>query len=99
VAGLALVLHGTATNAVKYGALSRPDGSIHVTWNASGDYFILDWDETGGPEIHVKPQTRGFGSTLIDRSVTGELGGRIEHDWLRNGLRLKLSIPLQRLLV
>jgi two-component sensor histidine kinase len=99
VTGLALVLHETATNAVKYGALSRPDGSIHVTWNASGDYFSLDWDETGGPEIHVKPQTRGFGSTLIDRSVTGELGGRIEHDWLRNGLRLKLSIPLQRLLV
>lgn len=97
--GLALVLHETATNAVKYGALSRPDGSIHVTWNASGDSFSLDWDETGGPEINIKPQTRGFGSTLIDRSVTGELGGRLEHEWRRHGLRLKLSIPLERLLI
>ena len=99
VTGLALVLHETATNAVKYGALSRPDGSIRVTWDASGDDFRLDWDETGGPEINVKPQARGFGSILTDRSVTGELGGRIEHDWRRNGLRLRLSIPLERLVV
>jgi two-component sensor histidine kinase len=97
VTGLALVLHETATNAVKYGALSRPDGSIRVTWDASGDDLRLDWDETGGPEISGKPQARGFGSILTDRSVTGELGGRIEHDWRRNGLRLRLSIPLERL--
>jgi two-component sensor histidine kinase len=99
VTGLALALHETATNAVKYGALSRPKGSIHVTWDASGADFHLDWDETGGPEIDAKPQARGFGSLLTERSVTGELGGKIEHDWRRNGLRLKLSIPLERLAV
>jgi two-component sensor histidine kinase len=99
VTGLALALHETATNAVKYGALSRPNGSIHVTWDASGDDFHLDWDETGGPEIDVTPQARGFGSILTERSVAGELGGKIEHDWRRNGLRLKLSVPLERLAV
>ena len=99
VTGLALVLHESATNAVKYGALSRPDGSIHVTWDASGDALRLDWDEIGGPEINLRPQARGFGSILAERSVTGELGGQIEHDWRRNGLRLKLSIPLERLAV
>jgi two-component sensor histidine kinase len=99
VTGLALVLHESATNAVKYGALSRPDGSIHVTWDASGDALRLDWDEIGGPEINLRPQARGFGSILAERSVTGDLGGRIEHDWRRNGLRLKLSIPLERLAV
>jgi hypothetical protein len=82
---------------VKYGALSRPNGSIHVTWEASGEDFHLDWDETGGPEIDVTPQARGFGSILTERSVAGELGGKIEHDWRRNGLRLKLSVPLERL--
>jgi two-component sensor histidine kinase len=99
VTGLALVLHETATNAVKYGALSLPDGSIRVTWDASGGDFRLDWDEIGGPEINVKPSTRGFGSILTERSVAGELGGRIEHDWRRNGLRLKLRFPLERLAV
>ncbi len=99
VTGLALVLHETATNAVKYGALSRPDGSIHVTWAARSDDLCLNWEETGGPEISVKPQPSGFGSILADRSVTVELGGRIEHDWRQNGLRLKLRIPLDRLAV
>jgi two-component sensor histidine kinase len=73
VTGLALVLHETATNAVKYGALSRPDGSIRVTWDTSGDDLRLNWDEIGGPAIDVKPQARGFGSILTERSVTGEL--------------------------
>jgi len=99
VTGLALALHESATNAVKYGALSRPNGSIRVTWDASGDEFHLSWDETGGPVIEAVPQGSGFGSLLTERTVTGELGGRIEHDWHRNGLRLKLSVPLERLAV
>jgi two-component sensor histidine kinase len=99
VTGLALALHESATNAVKYGALSRPSGSIHVTWNMSGDDFHLSWDETGGPVIEAVPQGGGFGSLLTERTVTGELGGTIDHDWQRNGLRLNLSIPLDRLTV
>ncbi len=97
VTGLALALHETATNAVKYGALSRPSGSIRVTWGASGDDLHLEWDETGGPLIDGAPLARGFGSVLTERTVTGELAGKIEHDWRRNGLRLKLSVPLERL--
>jgi two-component sensor histidine kinase len=99
VTGLALALHETATNAVKYGALSQSNGSILVTWEARGEEFVLDWDEAGGPMIDVMPQARGFGSVLIQRSVTGELGGKIEHDWRRTGLRLKLSVPLDRLAI
>jgi two-component sensor histidine kinase len=97
VTGLALALHETATNAVKYGALSRPSGSIRVTWDTSGDDFHLDWDEAGGPAVDVTPQARGFGSLLAERSVTGELGGKIARDWRRNGLSLKLCVPLDRL--
>jgi two-component sensor histidine kinase len=97
VTGLALALHETATNAVKYGALSRPSGSVRVTWGASGDDLHLEWDETGGPLIDGAPLARGFGSVLTERTVTGELAGKIEHDWRRNGLRLKLSVPLERL--
>ena len=97
VTGLALALHETATNAVKYGALSQPSGTIRVTWRADDEDFHLDWDEAGGPEIYVPPRARGFGSILTERSVTGELGGKIEHDWRRNGLRLSLKVPLARL--
>jgi two-component sensor histidine kinase len=97
VTGLALALHETATNAVKYGALSQRNGSIRVTWEAQGDDLHLNWDENGGPTIDVAPQASGFGSVLTDRSVTGELGGTIQRDWRRSGLRLKLSVPLDRL--
>jgi two-component sensor histidine kinase len=99
VTALALALHETATNAVKYGALSRPTGSVSVTWDANQDDFHLEWDETGGPEIDGTPQTKGFGSLLTTRSVSSELGGKIDHEWRRDGLRLKLSAPLQRLSV
>lgn len=99
VTGLALALHESATNAIKYGALSRPTGSIRITWGASGDDFYLDWDEAGGPEIGEVPRSRGFGSLLTERTVTDQLGGNIQHDWRRNGLKLKLRIPVERLAV
>jgi two-component sensor histidine kinase len=92
-------LHETATNAVKYGALSQPGGSIRVTWGVSGDDLLLEWDENGGPLIEEAPQARGFGSILAERAVTGELAGKIKCDWRRNGLRLTLSAPLERLAV
>jgi two-component sensor histidine kinase len=63
------------------------------------DDFHLEWDEIGGPLIDEIPRTRGFGSILTERSVTYELGGKIDHDWRRDGLRLKLSVPLNRLAV
>ncbi len=47
VTSLALALHESATNAVKYGALSEPNGAIRIKWEAQGDDFRLDWEETG----------------------------------------------------
>jgi hypothetical protein len=52
----------------------------------------LEWDETGGPVIDVTPQARGFGSILAECSVSV----KVEHDWRRKGLRLKLMVPLKR---
>ena len=59
VTGLALALHESATNAVKYGALSRPNGSIQVSWDVREHDFHLEWDEIGGPLIDEIPRTRG----------------------------------------
>ena len=97
VTSLALVLHESATNAAKYGALSDPGGSIRIDWTTHGDGFRIRWDESGGPTIVNPPQTRGFGSVLAERSVAGQLGGTIDYDWRPAGLRLKVTIPLERL--
>ena len=97
VTSLALALHESATNAAKYGALSEPNGAIRIKWEAQGDDFHLEWEETGGPDIVAPPQASGFGSVLTERSITGQLGGKIQYDWRRNGLKLKVSVPLDRL--
>jgi two-component sensor histidine kinase len=99
VTSLALALHESATNAVKYGSLSSPDGTIRIKWETLGNDFRLEWEETGGPEIVAKPSTYGFGSVLIERSIIRQLGGKIEFDWDRKGLKLRLTVPLERLLV
>jgi two-component sensor histidine kinase len=99
VTSLALALHETATNAVKYGALSEPGGSIRVNWKALDDDLHLEWKETGGPVIDSPPQANGFGSVLTQRSIAHQLNGKINHEWLRSGLHLTLTVPLDRLAV
>jgi two-component sensor histidine kinase len=99
VTSLALALHESATNAVKYGALSEPNGAICIKWETHGDDFRLEWMETGGPAIVVPPKADGFGSILTKRSITNQLGGKIEYDWRQNGLKLRVTIPLHRLMV
>ena len=99
VTSLALALHESATNAVKYGSLSKPNGAIAIKWETQGDCFYLDWEETGGPAIIVTPNARGFGSTLTERSIISQLGGKIEYDWQRTGLKLRIIVPLDRLSV
>ncbi|MGY4225320.1 two-component sensor histidine kinase [Bradyrhizobium sp. USDA 4503] len=99
VTSLALALHETTTNAAKYGALSEPTGSINIAWDTQGGDLHLEWEETGGPVIVAAPSAQGFGSVLAERSIAAQLGGKVEYDWLPSGLRLRVSIPLDRLAV
>ena len=47
--------------------------------------------------IVAPPQASGFGSVLTERSIADQLGGEIEYDWRRNGLKLRVTVPLDRL--
>jgi two-component sensor histidine kinase len=89
VTSLAFALHECATNAVKYGALSAPNGTLRVKWEMLRSGFHLEWEEWGGPTIATPPTARGFGSVLTERSITVQLAGNVEYDWRRNGLNLK----------
>jgi len=62
---LRLVVHELATNALKYGALSQPDGRIKVDWRIDdGDRIRIDWCELDGPKV-AAPAKHNFGSRLI----------------------------------
>ncbi len=89
----ALVIHEMMTNAAKYGALSTPDGQLSIDWllNADGDCEI-EWSESGGPTVAV-PTRKGFGSTLIGSTVTYDLGGTVDLQYLPAGLQARFIIP------
>jgi two-component sensor histidine kinase len=68
-----------------------------VNWVVASKYLALTWREKGGPPIENAPTKEGFGSALVHRSVVGQLGGAITYDWQPRGLRIKISIPTERL--
>ncbi|MGB3469667.1 MAG: HWE histidine kinase domain-containing protein [Erythrobacter sp.] len=90
---LALVVHEMVTNSAKYGSLCDRAGSVsvHISRNTFGDVMIA-WREQGGP--HVKPPTRrGFGSTIIERSIPFELKGEASLQFKLLGLEADFLIP------
>jgi PAS domain S-box-containing protein len=94
---LALVLHEFTTNAAKYGALSAPRGRVHIDCRIKDDTFEIKWQEIDGPVVNGRPNKQGFGSLLAQKSVEGQLGGTITHDWKREGVSITLRMPLDRL--
>ncbi|MET3665225.1 PAS domain-containing protein [Caulobacter sp. 1776] len=95
---LSMALHELATNAVKYGALSTPDGRIRLAWDLCPDpgaeRLDLVWTETGGPP--VKPPTvRGFGSRLIERGLAAELSGSATIDFQPEGVVCRIRALLE----
>ncbi|WP_198010797.1 PAS domain S-box protein [Kaistia granuli] len=97
VSNLALVFNEFATNAAKYGALTADGGQVVVSWTVEGDKLRVLWRESGGPPIEQEPLRRGFGSTLADRIIIGQLGGTLYRDWQPDGLRITLELDRQRL--
>jgi PAS domain S-box-containing protein len=95
--GLSLILHELGTNAAKYGALSRPEGRVHLSWWVEdvrrGWRLHLIWQERDGPAVEP-PQQRGFGTQLIERACTHELEGEVELDYTPGGLRCEVIFPL-----
>ncbi|MCB8877229.1 sensor histidine kinase [Acidisoma silvae] len=70
---LALVIHELATNAVKYGALSVPEGRVEIGWRRRGRMVHLEWREIGGPPV-APPKAQGFGTRLIGSAFRREEG-------------------------
>jgi hypothetical protein len=76
-----MILHELVTNALKYGALTTPDGGVHLTWNETVEggrkAVCPNWREENGPPIN-SPTRTGFGTRLIDFSARQSLGGAAE---------------------
>ncbi|MGH8192228.1 MAG: chemotaxis protein CheB [Rhodanobacteraceae bacterium] len=94
---LSMAVHELATNAVKYGALSTPDGRVAVGWETRdhGDtaWLHLNWTERNGPPV-TEPTRRGFGSRLIIDGLALELDGEVQLQFERAGVICRAALPL-----
>jgi two-component sensor histidine kinase len=94
---LVLVLHELATNALKHGALSVPEGRVELSGRLvpraeGGRVLELVWREQDGPS--VEPPTRhGFGTTLLSRAVRRQHHGSVDLDWRPEGLVCRMTLP------
>jgi len=93
---LGLAVHELATNAAKYGALSRGGGKVSVHWKLVAPGLMrIEWKETGGPPVAQK-RGRGFGTDLIERIVAHELKNPVELEFEPDGVRCVLTVPVRR---
>jgi two-component sensor histidine kinase len=89
---LSLVFHELVTNAIKHGALSRPEGRVEIGWASDADGgFTVQWTERGGPTVSP-PEQRGFGTRLVVGCMRS-LGGRADAEFPPEGLICTLKIP------
>jgi two-component system CheB/CheR fusion protein len=91
---LGLVFHELMTNAVKYGALSKANGRVAVTWEVDKGRLIITWLERDGPKVG-KPKRKGFGTELIERELKSVLGARVTFDYAPEGVEVQISIPYE----
>lgn len=100
---IGLALHELGTNAIKYGALSVPEGVITVHWELGRvgigrTCFRLMWREINGPKV-VLPTRRGFGHVVLQRTTGQALQGKVNHEFAADGVRWTLEVPAARTVV
>ncbi len=89
---MALVVHELVTNSTKYGSLSN-GGHVDVGWSRTktGD-LVFSWQEREGPPV-APPSRKGFGTTIINRSVPYDLGGQAQIEYAPQGVKATFQIP------
>jgi two-component sensor histidine kinase len=94
---LALVVHELATNSLKYGALSSPTGTLDISCAPHDTEVVVVWTERGGPPVAAPAGEGGYGSKLLNRGMTVQLGGSIACDWSAEGIIVSLHMTKDRL--
>jgi PAS domain S-box-containing protein len=99
---IALAVHELATNAMKYGALSKDGGRVRVRWATNIrdgiPGFDFDWNETGGPPVVTpEPSQTGFGTRLIERMLKNDVGGDVRLNFAPDGVSCEVRAPLGNL--
>ena len=95
---LGMALHELALNAAQQGALSVPQGRVHLGWTIEqGDTpdarFVIEWRETGGPTGQA-PLAADYCRELLRSGLTQEIGAQGTLDLADGGVSAALTLPL-----
>jgi two-component sensor histidine kinase len=90
---VALAAHELATNALKYGALSVPEGRVRVAWRGLNGRIVIRWRESGGPAVRP-PQKRGYGSIMLRRLVEAA-HGTMTMEFPPTGVTAEISLSIE----
>lgn len=94
---IAMAIHEMATNAVKFGALSVPEGRVAIDWAidsrpGADPAFRIAWQDSNGPAVS-EPEREGFGGRIIRDVPRSKLRGEVEIEYAPDGFRWALSCP------
>jgi two-component sensor histidine kinase len=87
---LSLILHELVTNALKYGALSVPQGRVSLRLDWADGVLTFVWQERGGPPV-VEREGAGFGSRIL-LTFARSFSRKVEASYAPAGLRYMLQI-------
>ena len=95
-----MALHELCTNAAKYGALLKSEGTVSIVWQVTGNgaetRLQLLWTEKGGPTV-TPPMRKGFGSRLIEKALAMELNGEVHINYEPSGVVCIIDAPLPKI--
>jgi two-component sensor histidine kinase len=72
--------------------MSAEAGTLDLSGSSIGEDLELIRTERGGPLVTSPDGKGGYGSRLVTRSVSGQLGGTIDYDWSSDGLVVTLRL-------
>ena len=88
---LALLVHELGTNALKYGALCVPEGTIAISWASEQNRTRLVWKEMNGPPV-AAPLREGFGTRLM-KTAFPITWGSASIDFEPDGVQCQILFP------
>jgi PAS domain S-box-containing protein len=95
---LGMTIHELTTNAVKFGALGKLGGSIEVNWDIIAKdgrrALSCEWRERDGPPV-TPPARQGFGSILLHRVLSQQIGAAVHVDFPPEGFHLRMVVPIE----
>ncbi|WP_346432304.1 hypothetical protein [Breoghania sp. L-A4] len=82
---------------MKYGSLSAEDGTLDVSGSMLDEDVQICWVEQGGPEVESPPELSGYGSSLVRKTMEGQLGGSVTYEWSKSGALVTLLISGEKI--